>query len=175
MPSHSNIRIDLIALFAACTLFLSTIEYMIPKPIPLLRLGIANIPLILALGIFNNREYFLLFLLKVLGQALITGTIFSYIFLFSLSGSLSSALLMLIIYTVFKDNVSRIGISLGGAFASTITQLFISRIILFKEATYVIAPLFLFSGLISSIILGIFANEFIHKSIWYAQLKGKNV
>jgi len=82
---------------------------------------------------------------------------------------------MLIIYTVFKDNVSRIGISLGGAFASTITQLFISRIILFKEATYVIAPLFLFSGLISSIILGIFANEFIHKSIWYAQLKGKNV
>lgn len=175
MISHSKIRIDLVALFAACALFLSTIEYMIPKPIPFLRLGIANIPLIIALGIFSNREYFLLLLLKVLGQALISGTIFSYIILFSLAGSLSSAIFMLITYSLFKDKVSRVGISLAGSFASTISQLFISRIILFKEATFVIAPLFLFSGLISSIILGIFANEFINKSIWYKKLKERNV
>ncbi|MBK5201166.1 MAG: Gx transporter family protein [Spirochaetaceae bacterium] len=175
MTSHSKVRIDLVALFAACALFLSTIEYMIPKPVPFMRLGLANIPLILALGIFSNREYFLLFLLKVLGQGLISGTIFSYIILFSLAGSLSSALLMLMIYRLFKDKVSRVGISLGGALGSTICQLLISRIILFKEATYVIAPLFLFSGLISSIILGLFANEFIHKSIWYARLKETTV
>jgi len=175
MISHSKIRIDLVALFAACALFLSTIEYMIPKPIPFLRLGIANIPLIIALGVFNNREYFLLLLLKVLGQALISGTIFSYIILFSLAGSLSSAIFMLITYKLFKEKVSRVGISLSGAFASTISQLIISRIILFEEATYVIAPLFLFSGLISSIILGIFANEFIQKSIWYKNLKERHV
>ncbi|NCD06066.1 MAG: heptaprenyl diphosphate synthase [Spirochaetia bacterium] len=175
MISHSKVRIDLVALFAACALFLSTIEYMIPKPIPFLRLGIANIPLIIALGIFSNREYFLLLLLKVLGQALISGTIFSYIILFSLAGSLSSAIFMLITYIIFKDKVSRVGISLAGALASTISQLFISKIILFKEATFVIAPLFLFSGLLSSIILGLFANEFIHKSVWYKNLKESNV
>jgi heptaprenyl diphosphate synthase len=175
MISHSKVRIDLVALFAACALFLSTIEYMIPKPVPFMRLGLANIPLILALGIFSNREYFLLLLLKVLGQGLISGTIFSYIILFSLAGSLSSALIMLMIYTLFKDKVSRVGISLGGALGSTITQLFISRIILFKEATYVIAPLFLFSGLISSIIIGLFASEFINKSMWYARLKETTV
>ncbi len=173
--SHSKDRIDLVALFAACALFLSTIEYMIPKPIPFLRLGIANIPLIIALGVFSNREYFLLLILKVLGQGLISGTIFSYIILFSLAGSFSSALIMLITYKIFKEKVSRIGISLSGAFASTISQLFISRIILFEEATYVIAPLFLFSGLLSSIVLGIFANEFVEKSKWYNQLKDKAV
>lgn len=171
MTSHIKLRIDFVALFAACALFLSTIEYMIPKPVPFMRLGLANIPLILALGIFSNREYFLLLLLKVLGQGLISGTIFSYIILFSLAGSLSSALFMLIIYSIFREKVSRVGISLAGALGSTISQLFISRIILFEEATFVIAPLFLFSGLISSIILGLFANEFIHKSIWYARLK----
>lgn len=174
MKSHSNIRIDLVALFAACSLFLSTIEYIIPKPIPFMRLGLANIPLILALGIFSNREYFLLFVLKVLGQGLISGTIFSYIILFSLSGSLSSALMMLLIYSILKDKVSRVGISLGGALVSTISQLYLSKFILFKEATYVIAPLFLFSSLISSILLGIFANEFIIKSQWYANLKESN-
>ncbi len=171
MTSPTKVRIELVALFSACALFLSTIEYIIPKPVPFMRLGLANLPIILALGIFSNREYFLLLLLKVLGQGLISGTIFSYIILFSLAGSLSSALFMLIIFTLFKDKVSRVGISLAGALASAISQLFISRLILFKEATYVIAPLFLFSGLISSIILGIFANEFIQKSQWYLTLK----
>ena len=175
MISHSKIRIELVALFAACALFLSTIEYMIPKPVPFMRLGLANLPIIIALGILKNREYLLLLVLKVLGQGLISGTIFSYIILFSLAGSISSALLMLLIYTLFKNKVSRVGISLGGALGSSLSQLLISRLILFKEATYVFAPLFLFSGLISSIILGIFANEFIHKSIWYAQLKEKTV
>jgi heptaprenyl diphosphate synthase len=175
MISHTKVRIELVALFSACALFLSTIEYMIPKPVPFMRLGLANLPIIIALGIFSNREYFLLLLLKVLGQGLISGTIFSYVILFSLAGSLSSALFMLIIFTLFKDKVSRVGISLGGALASAISQLFISWMILFKEATFVIAPLFLFSALISSIILGIFANEFIQKSIWYANLKDKTV
>lgn len=175
MTSHSKVRIDLVALFAACTLFLSTIEYMIPKPVPFMRLGLANLPLILSLGIFKNREYFLLLVLKVLGQGLISGTIFSYIILFSLAGSLSSAILMFLTYKLFKDKVSRVGISLAGALGSTITQLIVSRIILFKEATYVIAPLFLISGMITSIILGLFASEFTTKSIWYAQLKEQAV
>ncbi|MDC7250060.1 MAG: Gx transporter family protein [Sphaerochaetaceae bacterium] len=175
MISHTKVRIELVALFSACALFLSTIEYMIPKPVPFMRLGLANLPIILALGIFTYKEYFLLLLLKVLGQGLISGTIFSYIILFSLAGSLSSAIFMLLIFTLFKDKVSRVGISLGGALASAISQLFISRLILFKEATYVIAPLFLFSGLISSIILGIFANEFIVKSKWYSTLKESKV
>ena len=175
MTPRSNIRIDLIALLAACALFLSTIEYMIPKPIPFMRLGLANIPLIIALGIFSNREYFLLLLLKVLGQGLISGTIFSYIILFSLAGSVSSALIMLLIYTLFKEKVSRVGISIGGALGSTISQLLISRLILFKEATYVIAPLFLFSGLISSIILGFFAQRFIQKSRWYHSIKDLSI
>lgn len=175
MISHSKVRVDLVALFSACALFLSTIEYMIPKPIPFMRLGLANIPLIIALGIFSHREYFLLLLLKVLGQGLISGTIFSYIILFSLAGSLSSAVLMLLIYTVFKNKVSRVGISIGGALGSTISQLLISRMILFKEATYVIAPLFLFSGLLSSIILGLFAQRFIMVSKWYQTLKEKSI
>lgn len=175
MIPPSKVRIDLVALFSACALFLSTIEYMIPKPIPFMRLGLANIPLIIALGIFSNREYFLLLILKVLGQGLISGTIFSYIILFSLAGSISSALIMLAIYTVFKDKVSRVGISIGGALGSTMSQLLISRLILFKEATYVIAPLFLFSGLISSIILGLFAQRFIVMSKWYHTIKERSV
>ncbi len=175
MTPHSKIRVDIVALFAACALFLSTIEYMIPKPIPFMRLGIANLPLIIALGVFTYREYFLLLLLKVIAQGMLSGTIFSYIILFSLAGSLSSAIIMLLVFTLFKRKISRIGISIAGALASTLSQLLISRLILFKEATYVIAPLFLFSGLISSIILGFFSQQFVSTSTWYASLEETDV
>jgi heptaprenyl diphosphate synthase len=70
-----------LALLGAFCLFLSTIEYMIPKPLPFMRIGIANLPLMLALDIFPFHIFLALIAIKVLGQALITGTLFSYIFL----------------------------------------------------------------------------------------------
>jgi len=38
-------RSDVTALLAAFCFFLSTIEYMLPKPMPFMRLGIANLPI----------------------------------------------------------------------------------------------------------------------------------
>lgn len=66
-PSKS-VRIEFVALLAAFALFLSTVEYMIPKPLPFMRLGLANLPLMIALGVARNKEYALLSILKVLGQ-----------------------------------------------------------------------------------------------------------
>ena len=69
---------------AALCMFFSMIEYAIPKPLPFLRLGLANIPFILGLFKLKKREYFFLVLLKVIFQSLISGTFFSYIFVYSL-------------------------------------------------------------------------------------------
>jgi heptaprenyl diphosphate synthase len=82
------------ALLGALCLFLSTVEYLIPKPLPFMRLGLANLPLILALDLFPFRAFMALVCLKALGQALVTGTLFSYVFLFSLAGTVASALSM---------------------------------------------------------------------------------
>src|SRR5690554_2149317 len=114
MTSRSKTRVEFVALLAACALFLSTIEYLIPKPLPFMRLGLANLPLIIALGLLNWKEYLLLALLKVLGQALITGTIFSYIVLFSLAGTAASIVAMLLTYNLLKSRVSLIGVSIAG-------------------------------------------------------------
>ena len=85
-PDTINRR-NLIAFFASLCLFLSAVEYVIPKPLPFMRLGLANMPLVLALYVFGAKEILLLVLLKILGQGFITGTLFSYIFLFSAAGS----------------------------------------------------------------------------------------
>ena len=80
---------------AALCMFFSMIEYAIPKPLPFLRLGLANIPFILGLFKLKKREYFFLVLLKVIFQSLISGTFFSYIFVYSLLGSFASSFFML--------------------------------------------------------------------------------
>ena len=176
-----------ISFFAALCLFLSAVEYAIPKPLPFLRLGLANLPILLACKIsfgenkyFKKTEYLLLICLKILGQAFISGTLFSYIFLFSAAGSFASGIIMIAVYNFiccFKRNnkkelISNIGISLAGSLANNLAQILCARFVIFGENTKYIAPVLLTSGLVTGLVLGIFANFFEEKSLWFRRLKG---
>jgi heptaprenyl diphosphate synthase len=167
MTSPSKSRINFVALLAAVALFLSTIEYMIPKPLPFMRIGLANLPLLIALALLSNKEYVILAFLKFFGQALISGTIFSYVGLFSLVGTFASALVMKLVFSLFKKRVSLIGVSVAGALSSNLAQIELARYLLFGSTVRFIAFPFLAIGLVSSLILGYFANSFISRSLWY--------
>ena len=160
----------LLPFLAALCLFLAAVEYAIPKPLPFLRLGLANLPVIVALFVLPTRDIYKLILLKIIGQALITGTLFSYIFLFSAAGSLASGLTMLGMHLWLKKKVSCIGLSLAGAAANNIAQLVVARLILFGSATRYIAPILLISGAATGLVLGIFTQMFIEKSKWFRGL-----
>ena len=165
----------LIAWFGALCFFLSTIEYMIPKPLPFLRLGIANLPVMLSIGILPIPAYCALVFVKILGQGLIGGTLFSYIFLFSAAGSASSALVMIFLKKLLGRHVSWIGISVAGAFTSNIAQLTLARYWIFGESAWYIAPPFIAVGIISGALLGAFANHYAKSSGWYADAKAGNI
>ena len=160
----------LLPFLAALCLFLAAVEYAIPKPLPFLRLGLANLPVIVALFVLPTRDIYKLILLKIMGQALITGTLFSYIFLFSAAGSLASGLTMLGVHRMLKERISCIGLSLAGAAANNIAQLIVARLILFGSATKYIAPILLISGAVTGLILGIFTQMFIERSKWFRGL-----
>ena len=164
-------RRDLIALLGALCLFLSAIEYMIPKPIPFLRVGIANVPILLSLDILPAPLLLLVVLLKVLGQGLIGGTIFSYVFLFSAVGSFTSGLSMLLFRRIFKTRMSLIGIGVLGALCSNTAQIVLARLLIFGEGAWLIAPPFLALGTITAILLGAFANTFAARSRWLASVR----
>lgn len=171
-----------ISFFAALCLFLSAVEYAIPKPVPFLRLGLANVPVLLAIKKMKWRDVLLLVLLKILGQAFISGTLFSYIFLFSATGSFTSGLVMLLVYHAFgnekkstelqnHDNkgvlVSDIGISLAGALGNNAAQLLCARFVMFGDNTKYIAPILLISGTITGLLLGVFTSLFELQSVWF--------
>ena len=157
-----------IALLGAFCFFLSTIEYMIPKPMPFMRMGIANLPLILALDIFPFPAFLTLIALKVLGQALITGTLFSYIFLFSLVGTSMSALSMYAFRQLLgSKHLSFIGLGTLGAMVSNISQLTLAWLFIFGNSVWYITPVFLATGIITGVALGFFCELFTRRSQWY--------
>ena len=161
-----------LALLGAFCLFLSTIEYMIPKPLPFMRIGIANLPLMLGLDIFPFPVFLVLVGVKVLGQAIITGTLFSYVFLFSLAGTFLSAVSMYALRRLLgRERVSFIGAGTAGAMMSNISQLVLAWIFIFRNNVRYIAPPFLAAGLITGIALGIFCECFTRRSQWYARRK----
>ncbi len=170
---NAQLLITHIAILAAFSLFLSTVEYMIPKPLPFMRIGLANLPIIIGLSIFSLPELLLLTALKIVGQGLINGTIFSYIFLFSAGGSFASMLVMYSVYKLLGRYTSFIGISIAGAMTSNAMQLLLAHFILFGSSIWVIAPPFLLMGFITSIFLGVFANVFTNKSRWYADITNR--
>jgi len=166
--TDGNVRRNLALLGAFC-LFLSTIEFMIPKPMPFMRIGIANLPLMLALDIFTFPAFLVLIGIKVLGQALITGTLFSYIFLFSLAGTCLAAVSMYALRRLLgTQRISFIGIGTLGAMISNVSQLALAWVFIFGNSVRFISPPFLAAGLITGISLGIFCEVFTRRSTWYA-------
>jgi heptaprenyl diphosphate synthase len=157
-----------LAILGAFCLFLSTIEYLIPKPLPFMRIGLANLPLLLALDILPLGELALLALIKVVGQGIVTGTLFSYILLFSLAGTFVSALSMFALRRLLGTRLaSMAGISVLGALLSNGAQLALARLFVFGPSVRYLAPPFLAMGVISGTGLGLFCERFMGKSRWY--------
>jgi heptaprenyl diphosphate synthase len=152
---------------AAFSLFLSTVEYMIPKPLPFIRLGLANAPLLLALRL-PAASFFLLVSVKILGQAFISGTLFSYVFLLSLSGTAASAAAMYLLRRAVPEKyMSLAGISITGALVSNIIQVALACFFFLGPGALYIAPPFIAMGILSGTALGLFCQHFTAKSRWY--------
>ena len=174
-PRHGRADLRTQALLGGLCLFLSAVEYLIPKPLPFMRIGLANLPLLLALDILGRADYFLLALLKTAGQGIISGSLFSYVFLFSLAGTFSSAALMYGIRRVMGKRAGFAGISCAGAMLSNGVQLFLARYFVFGVGLRFLAPPFLASGFISGAALGLFCEVFCYRSQWYAKHSGNGL
>jgi heptaprenyl diphosphate synthase len=157
------------ALLGAFCLFLSSIEFMIPKPLPFMRLGIANLPLMLALDILPFSLFVLLVGIKIFGQSLITGTLFSYVFLFSLTGTVIAAFSQFLLRRLVGSRLlSFAGIGVAGGLLSNLTQLVLARAFIFGESIRYLAPPFLAAGAATGLVLGLFCESFVGRSRWYA-------
>jgi len=134
-------------------------------------LGLANLPVLISLEFFSPGYVLLLVLLKVLGQGMINGTLASYVFLFSVAGSFTSAFVMLGAKRAGGRHISLVGISLFGAVASNVVQVILSVRFIFGMTAWAIAPVLMVFGGVSGLFVGIFAERFRERSRWLARIR----
>jgi heptaprenyl diphosphate synthase len=115
-------RVYLAAFLTALAGILSVLDAMVPKPVPLAKIGLANLVTLVLLLEDRFSLAFLVAVLRTVTGGLMTGSFLSYTWLLSLSGSVVSVFGMGALRPAYPRLLSAVGLSVAGAFFSTAGQ-----------------------------------------------------
>jgi len=147
-----------LAFFTAFAVSVYVLETFIPKPMPFMRLGLANIVILLLLASGDLKSAIIVAFTKTIIGGFFSGALISPTTILSLSGS---AIAIIIMYFALKlpFNFSLIGVSIFGAVAHNLTQIVLVRILLIRSsAIFYLTPLLLILGIVTGIITGYLAH-----------------
>ena len=119
-----------LVMLLSMSIVLSIIESFIPLFngfIPGLKLGLANIIVLIVLYKYDTKDVFFVSILRVIVVGLMRTGLFSVNFFFSLSGALFSCLSMILFR---KTKLSMIGVSVVGSIFHSIGQILIAILLL---------------------------------------------
>ena len=134
-------------------LIFSYVETLIPIQfgIPGVKLGLANLIIVIALYRMKLSEAYLLSIVRVLLAGFIFGNYFSIIY--SLAGGLLSLTVMALLRK--KGGFSVIGVSIAGGVFHNIGQLIIASVIVETFSVMYYVPVLLIAGLVTGLLIGI--------------------
>lgn len=154
-------RVAYFGVFVALALIFSYVETLIPFQIgiPGVKLGLANLIIVVALYRMDIRAAYFLSVCRVLLAGFLFGNLFSIIY--SLAGGLLSLTMMIL----FKRNngFSVMGVSIAGGVFHNIGQLIVAMIVVETYSVIYYIPVLLIAGLITGFIIGIAANEMLKR------------
>jgi heptaprenyl diphosphate synthase len=138
---------------------LHVIEGLLP-PIPVTgaKLGLANIVTLTALVMYGPKNAFVVALGRTLLGSLFSTGIISPGFVMSFSGAMLSWALMSLLRHFAKDYFSLVGLSLAGAVAHNLAQLFIASFLLENIGTFALFPLLMIFAVPTGIMVGLAAG-----------------
>ena len=154
-------RLALLGLFSAGALLLSFLESLLP-PMPFLppgaKLGLSNIAVMLAVGLFSLPQVLSVVVIKA-GFALLTRGVTAGIF--SFAGGVVSACVMFLLWHLPQKEVSFVTISVSGAICHNIAQLCVSAALLGSSAAFYYLPVVLTASVVFGIVNGIFVRPLV--------------
>lgn len=156
-------KVAYFGVFTALALIFSYVETLIPFNfgIPGVKLGLANLVIVIALYKMQPAQVYLLCVVKVLLTGVIFGNYFSI--LYSLAGGILSLTVMLILKRA--KGFSLIGISIAGGVFHNVGQLIVAMLVVetFSVAYYM--PVLLIAGLITGFLIGVVAKEMLKRLV----------
>ena len=150
-------------LFTALALIFSYVELLIPIQfgVPGMKLGLANLVIVIFLYKRNAKEAMLLSVVRIL----LAGLMFSN--LFSILYSLAGGILSLIVMAVLKklETFSVIGVSIAGGIAHNMGQLVIAMVVVETYRIGYYFPILLITGMVTGMLIGVISNEVLKRTI----------
>ena len=141
------------ALLTALALIVSYIEFLLPLSIglPGIKLGLANIVVVLALYYLGPRYALLVNVLRIALAALLFGSLFSG--LYALAGGLFSLAVMVLLART--DRFSLTAVSMTGGAAHNLAQLAVAAVIASNSNVFLYLPVLFAAGMLTGIFNGI--------------------
>ena len=146
-------RVALCGMMVALAFILSYVEHLIPFNfgIPGVKLGLANLVVLLALYTLDLRDTFVIAVIRIILTGLTFGGLFSM--LYSLAGGLLSCVLMAFLSR--KNLLGTTGVSICGGIAHNIGQLLVAMCVLETGNVWYYFPVLLISGAITGTLIGL--------------------
>lgn len=159
-------RLASFGVFVALALIFSYIETLIPFQIgiPGVKLGLANLVIVIALYRMPVGEVYLLSGVRVVLTGFLFGNLMSI--LYSLAGGILSLTVMWGMKRI--RSVSILGVSIAGGVFHNIGQLLAAALMVETYGVFSYLPVLLISGLLTGFVIGLVAGEML-KRIWSLQ------
>ena len=156
-------KVAYFGVFTALALIFSYVETLIPFHIgiPGVKLGLANLIIVIALYKMSLKETYLLSVVRVLLSGFIFGNYFSIIY------SLAGGLLSLTVMALLKKNggFSVMGISIAGGVFHNVGQLVVAMLVVETFSVVYYIPVLLIAGLVTGLLIGIAAGEMLRRLV----------
>lgn len=152
-------RVATYGLLVALAFIFSYIESLIPiqSPVPGIKLGFANIVVMITLFWLGEREAFSMAIIRVVLSGLTFGNMM--MMMYSLAGSLLSCICMILLKKT--NRFSMVGISITGGVMHNVGQIILAIIILDTIQLYYYLPVLIISGVLTGVLIGILGSQII--------------
>ncbi|HBA70399.1 MAG TPA: heptaprenyl diphosphate synthase [Lachnospiraceae bacterium] len=144
-------------LFLAFALILSYVESLIPFyfGVPGVKLGLANLAVLLALYRYGWKEALMLNIMRVFLSGFLFGNLF--VIMYSLAGAVCSFLVM----CLFKrmKNFSLMGVSMAGGVFHNIGQILVAYFVTKTAGVVFYLPILLGAGMATGLMIGLIAGN----------------
>jgi len=158
-------KMALLGVLTAAAIVIAILESFIPSiGIPGVKMGLANIVILIILYELGIWEAGVVNLLRVLVVSLARGTFLSMGFLMSLTGAALSFGIMVLFYLLIKK-FSIIGVSVIGSVFHVTGQIIIAMIFLGSAYIFLYLPIIAISAIITGVFVGITAKLIIKTGI----------
>lgn len=149
-------RIAYLGVFTALAFVFSYIEFLLPLNfgVPGIKLGLANLVVIVALYMINVRAACLLSFVRILLTGLTFGNLASMIY--SLAGGILSLVIMILAKRVNVFSVT--GVSVLGGVSHNVGQIIIAILVVETKSLLYYLPVLIISGTVTGALIGILAS-----------------